>query len=131
MKYLGVIALLITLSATAQNPPQKVATNYQFQAAGADSALRLPKSKAVNHNFRDTAMLFYSRVDKKLHWTVDSTNDTTFVQGPGNVYRFNVLNFGAIRDSTVDNTAAFQRARLSCATANGGTVYIPDGVWLH
>ena len=53
---------------------------------------------------------------------------TSAAGAPGNVFHYNVLNFGAVRDSTVDNTANFQRA-LDSAHVTGGTVYVPAFVW--
>jgi hypothetical protein len=43
-------------------------------------------------------------------------------------YHWNVANL-AVKDSTVDNTLAFQRIIDSCHLNGGGTVFIPAGVW--
>ena len=43
---------------------------------------------------------------------------------------FNVLDFGAKGDGVTKDTAAIQGALDKCAAAGGGTVQIPDGVFL-
>jgi polygalacturonase len=43
---------------------------------------------------------------------------------------FNVLDFGARGDGVTKNTAAIQKALDACARAGGGTVLIPEGVFL-
>lgn len=43
---------------------------------------------------------------------------------------FNILNFGAVGDGTILNTASIQRAIDSCASLGGGTVCVPPGVFL-
>lgn len=128
-KFLTAILILYCAVAQCQNPPQKINANYQYQGVGGDSTVRLPKTKPSNIFFRDTGALYYNKADKKIHWLYDLTDDTTFVPGPGNVFHYNVLNFGAVRDSTVSNTVAFQTA-IDSAHVTGGTVYIPAGVWL-
>ena len=40
-----------------------------------------------------------------------------------------ITSFGAVADSTVDNTAAIQKA-LNAVPASGGMVVIPKGTWL-
>lgn len=42
---------------------------------------------------------------------------------------FVITNYGAVADSTVDNTAAIQKA-LNAVPASGGMVVIPKGTWL-
>ncbi len=43
---------------------------------------------------------------------------------------FNVLNFGAKGDGVTKDTAALQQALDACGEAGGGTVLLPDGVYL-
>jgi Pectate lyase superfamily protein len=128
-KILIAIAICYGSSATCQNPPQKINANYQYQGVGGDSTVRAPKSKPSNIVFRDTGAIFYNKADEKIHWFYNLTNDTTFQPGPGNVFHYNVLNFGAVRDSTISNTTAIQTA-IDSAHVTGGTVYIPAGIWL-
>lgn len=127
-KLLTAIALFYSTLAWAQNPPQHINANYQYQGVGGDSATRMAKGRAANANFIDTGMFYFNRTDLKLHWLYDKIHDTTFQPGPGNVFHYNILNFGAIRDSTVDNTANIQRA-LDSAHVTGGTCYWPSFVW--
>jgi DNA sulfur modification protein DndE len=43
---------------------------------------------------------------------------------------FNIKNFGAINDGKTLNTQAFENAIDACSKAGGGTVLIPEGLWL-
>ncbi|MGG4035979.1 glycoside hydrolase family 28 protein [Paenibacillus cisolokensis] len=43
---------------------------------------------------------------------------------------FDIEDFGAAGDGVTDNTAAISGAIDACASAGGGTVRIPDGLWL-
>lgn len=43
---------------------------------------------------------------------------------------FNVLDFGATGDGVTRDTAAIQKALDACAAAGGGTVLVPDGIYL-
>jgi polygalacturonase len=43
---------------------------------------------------------------------------------------FNVVDFGAKGDGVTKNTAAFQKALDACVKARGGTVQVPEGVYL-
>ncbi len=43
---------------------------------------------------------------------------------------FNVHDFGAVGDGVSKDTAAIQKALDACAQAGGGTVYLPDGIYL-
>ena len=43
---------------------------------------------------------------------------------------FNVVDFGAKGDGVTKNTAAFQKALDACVRARGGTVQVPEGVYL-
>ncbi len=43
---------------------------------------------------------------------------------------FNVLDFGATGDGATKDTVAIQKALDACATAGGGTVLVPEGVYL-
>lgn len=43
---------------------------------------------------------------------------------------FNIKDYGAVGDGQILNTTAFEQAITACATAGGGTVLIPSGVWL-
>jgi len=43
---------------------------------------------------------------------------------------FNIKDYGAIADGQTLNTVAIDKAINSCATAGGGTVLIPSGLWL-
>jgi polygalacturonase len=45
-------------------------------------------------------------------------------------YSVNVTDFGAVGDGITLNTNAFAQAVEACARAGGGTVVIPEGVWL-
>lgn len=65
-------AALVGLSASAQNPPQKVNANYQFQSAGADSGgLRIPKFQTLpahpNAFFVRNGALAYQVSDSALY----------------------------------------------------------------
>ena len=43
--------------------------------------------------------------------------------------RFVITDYGAVRDSTLLQTAAIQKA-IDAASVDGGTVVVPKGVWL-
>jgi polygalacturonase len=43
---------------------------------------------------------------------------------------FNILDFGAAGDAVTKDTSAIQRALDTCAAAGGGTVLVPDGIYL-
>ncbi len=47
-----------------------------------------------------------------------------------NAQTFNVVNFGAVGDSVTLNTVAIQKAIDSCHSIGGGTVMIPQGIFL-
>jgi hypothetical protein len=47
-----------------------------------------------------------------------------------NTYKYDIRLYGVIFDSTKDNTLAIQNAIDSCSTNGGGTVFIPQFVWL-
>ena len=43
---------------------------------------------------------------------------------------FDIRDFGAVADGATMNTAAINEAISACATAGGGTVLLPSGLWL-
>jgi polygalacturonase len=43
---------------------------------------------------------------------------------------FNVRDFGAVGDGVAKDTVSLQKALDACASAGGGTVFLPDGVYL-
>lgn len=43
---------------------------------------------------------------------------------------FNVEDYGAVHDNTTDDTVAIQAAIDACATAGGGIVYFPNGIYV-
>jgi hypothetical protein len=108
MKQLITFSLcLLSILSYGQNPPQKIASNYQFLSVGGDSSLRLPKSKTTTNNYVDTGALYYNKSDKKIHWLYDKTHDTTFVGGgsgggitPTNLDSLNAMLKNAFQNDT-------------------------------
>lgn len=94
------------------------------------AAMRDSSGSCVHHAFNpDGSLTFYSTctvvsIDTSSHHLTASVTQNQ------STYRFTITRFGAIRDSTVDNTAAIQMAIDSCNYYGGGTVYVPAGVWL-
>jgi polygalacturonase len=43
---------------------------------------------------------------------------------------FSILDYGAVSDGQTLNTAAFEKAIRACATAGGGRLNVPAGLWL-
>ncbi len=43
---------------------------------------------------------------------------------------FNIVDFGAVAGETIDNTKEINAAINACNQAGGGTVLIPEGIWL-
>ena len=41
----------------------------------------------------------------------------------------NILDQGAVADGTTLNTAAFQKAVAGCVKQNGGTIFVPAGIY--
>ncbi|MBP5382448.1 MAG: hypothetical protein J6Y45_03765 [Bacteroidales bacterium] len=67
------------------------------------------------------------------HWPDGTAIDAWFRREPKAVKRseartFNILDYGAVRDSTLVQTAAIQRA-IDAAARRGGTVVVPSGVF--
>lgn len=84
MKY-AIIAFLISLSAlcSAQSsPPQKVGANYQFKAAGADSAQRLPLRHSIDPNYRAPGMIWFNQTQGIIYWSTTGTDSATFNGSP-------------------------------------------------
>lgn len=149
------VLLLMSHFSYAQNPPQKVNANYQFQSVGGDSSVRLSKSRAHNAVFIDTGMLWFNKSDLKIHWLYDRTHDTTFegnalpdstiIPGQGIALShqgsninlsstngwFNPVEYGAVGDGTTDNLSAFNNC-IAAAVSSGGKgvhFYIPPGAF--
>lgn len=55
---------------------------------------------------------------------------TTFFSQTLKANTFNVLSYGALRDTTINSTEAFQKAIDACAMSGGGTVLVPAGQYL-
>lgn len=131
---LSALLILLAMAGFSQvPPPQKINSNYQFRAVGGDSALRPPKQLATQIGWLDSGSLYYHIQDSSLYlWT--GTEGIPVIRaggtGAGNVYRYNVLNYGVVRDSTIVQTSAIQRTLDSCHRAGGGVVYMPNGVFL-
>lgn len=89
---IGVLGILVA------QPPQKVNSNYQFKAAGADSAIRLPLRHASNPDFRAPGMVWYNDALNSLFWSqTGATNDSsTFNGNPGAPVTSIQTNFGGV-----------------------------------
>src|SRR5271170_5997540 len=66
---------------------------------------------------------------KNLICLIAALNFTAAAFAAGNA-AFNVLDFGATGDGVTKDTAAIQKALDACAAAGGGTVLVPDGIYL-
>ena len=80
-----------------------------------------------------TLMLSCSRSDGNF-WPDGSPVDGWFIAESAPVSgaeaeEFDITEFGAVQDSTLLQTAAIQRT-IDAAAVSGGTVVIPEGVWL-
>jgi hypothetical protein len=118
-KFLSLLAgLFAAICIALGQPPQHLNQNYQFKSVGADSSVRLPKSKAVDPNLRDTGMIYYSRIDKKIHWTVDSLRDTTFVPVASALSLVARNGYNVMVDSTIDPRFVVD---ASCIPEQAGT----------
>ena len=67
----------------------------------------------------------------------DLEQDATAIAGKFEVIRpsfpdrsFNILDYGAVNDGLSLNTESINNAILDCSESGGGTVIIPQGVWL-
>ena len=59
-----------------------------------------------------------------------SAADAPAGKKPAPASLFNVRDFGATGDGRIKDTAAIQKALDACAAAGGGTVVVPEGVYL-
>ena len=59
-----------------------------------------------------------------------SAADAPAGKKPAPASLFNVRDFGATGDGRIKDTAAIQKALDACASAGGGTVVVPEGVYL-
>ena len=70
--------------------------------------------------------------DGEAVWTTDSAGVESVLSagaGKGGLNWFNVKAYGAIGNSTTDDTAAVQAAITACSAAGGGFVYFPAGTY--
>ena len=59
-----------------------------------------------------------------------NTDWTTFNGKQSNLYVINIIDYGAIGDSTTDNTTAIRNAIAACTNPNGCKVIIPAGKYI-
>ena len=107
ISYVLLMSIGLIFISRAQNPPQKVSANYQFQSSGADSSNRLPKYKSKNAVFMDKGAVYYDTVDKKIHWITDTSggfpwHDTTFSGSSSNLSLVARNGWNNVVDSTID-----------------------------
>lgn len=143
-----IAGLLCALHVQAQ-PPQHVNQNYQFKAAGADSAQRIPKVKTANPNYLDTGAIEYNVPDSGYYewtgsqWLRVTGAALTRIFGKNHIsiagsdtavfdtlqYRkiYNVVSFGADSTGVSDATTGIQAAINAAAANGGGVVYSPRG----
>ena len=59
-----------------------------------------------------------------------NTDWTTFNGKQSNLYVINIIDYGAVGDSTTDNTTAIRNAIAACTNSNGCKIIIPAGEYI-
>jgi len=59
-----------------------------------------------------------------------NTDWTTFNGKQSNLYVINIIDYGAVGDSTTDNTTAIRNAIAACTNSNGCKIIIPAGKYI-
>lgn len=140
--------------AFCQCPPQQmVNSNYQFRAAGSDTALRMPQTQNVSTCWLTPGAIEFNGPDSTTYqWTgtewiklrgAGSAGGLTQIFGKNHIsvagtdtavfdtlqYRkiYNVVSFGADSTFATDATPGIQAAYNAAAANGGGMVYYPRG----
>jgi len=82
-------------------------------------------SHSKKRTFTFCILLFLSGLSNVNNCIIEAA---TLPSIPGTV--FSITSYGAIVDSTIDNTNAIQQTINACAVAGGGSVVIPAGIFL-
>lgn len=86
------------------------------------------KKPDIKNDAGNVVLISHDKIDTPLISATEHVYKDTFPK-PNSGKIYNVSDFGAVADSTSDNTQAF-RAALDAARETGGTVYIPAGRYL-
>lgn len=140
--------------AFCQCPPQQmISSNYQFRAAGGDTALRMPQTQLVSPCWLSPGSIEFNAPDSSTYqWTgtewirirgAGSAGGLTQIYGKNHIsvagadtavfdtlqYRkiFNVVSYGADTSGVADATPGVQAAINAAFAAGGGQVYFPRG----
>ena len=151
-----IACLLVSITCQAFSLPPVVRKYNLLLAPGTltDRSVSLLWDKQYD---KDSSVVYEVTVNGKLYGTTTQTNYTLTALSPGTIYTatvyllhdkgalpkqlntlrfttassgkvYNILDYGAKNDTLVKNTAAIQAAINACT--EGGTVYIPKGVFV-
>jgi hypothetical protein len=111
------------LAATAASTIARVGVGTDGQILTADSTQTPGLKWATPTVAPVTSVVGQTGVITGAQIATDSALTSTYVK------LFNVKNYGAIGDGSIDDTAAIQAAIDACAAAKGGDVYLPAGTY--